>query len=139
MSREVDLSTPLTKEERAYLHMRGRIADIERADAQHGVTEADPFIDGDGTGPQQKSVLTGDRAAARKAELLAELAALEESESDEDEDTSDVEDEDGEDGESYADWTVPQLDAELAKRKLAKGGTKDDKVRRLEEDDETNA
>lgn len=128
MSMEVDFTTPLTEEERKYLHMRGRLADVERADNTHGVDGPEQF--GDGSGPQEMPLLTGERAAQRREELLRELALLDDAEPDEDGDEDEVP--------PYESWKVADLDAELRRRSLATDGNKEAKAQRLYADDEAN-
>jgi hypothetical protein len=137
MSMDVDLTKPLTAAERSYLNMRGRLADIERADALTNGSPPEGYDDsGDGTGPQMEPVLQGQVAAARKERLLAELRAIELAEaSEEDATATDEPDE----AEPYSAWTVPQLDKELKARQLSVTGTKPEKVARLEKDDEDAA
>jgi hypothetical protein len=127
MSMEVDFSTPLTDQERAFLLERGRYADIERADSAHGTSTPDELLRGDGSGPGTKPLLTGERIVARREELLAELAALDAADGVDDE----------EDGElpPYEDWKVPELDKELAARGLPVQGNKSEKVQALYDDD----
>lgn len=127
MSMEIDLSTPLTDDERQYLLMRGRLADIERADSLNGVETPDA-PEGDGTGPKPISLMTSEQRATEAERLRARLAEIEgdADESDEDEDVE---------PEPYDAWTVQELDAELKRRQLPTSGTKAEKVKRLEEDD----
>jgi len=131
MSREVDLSTPLTREEYSYLTERSRGDLIERAHAMHGTSD-DDYADlayGDGTGLREQPLLTGEARASRRDQLLAELAALDEAEGVSDED------EDVEDTRPYAERTSAELDEELQARGLPTGGNKAEKVKRLEADD----
>jgi hypothetical protein len=127
MSMEVDFSTPLTDEERAYLAERGRYADVERVDAMTG-SEPQPFGEGDGTGLKQASVLTSDQMASERERLLARLAELNAMAPDADDD-SDTE------VAPYEEWTPQELKDELGRRGLPKSGTKADLVARLEEND----
>lgn len=127
MSMEIDLSSPLTSTERAYLAGRGRYGEIERADSMHGVTGV-PLPDGDGTGPASYDVR--DRRIAELEDQLALLRAPAEEEDD---------DGDGEEVEPYETWTVAKLDEELAARSLAVTGNKDSKVKALYADDSNQA
>lgn len=129
MSMEVDFNTPLSNEERNYLNMRGRLADIQRADDRHEVTDAD-VPEGDGTGPQMRPLGMAEDAATERQRLLDRLREL---------DAVDGPDEDSNDEElsPYEQWTNRELDDELGRRNLAKGGTKAEKVNRLYEDDAT--
>lgn len=132
MSMQVDLSSELTEQERKYLAERGRYADIERADGLTGGTAQD-LGDGDGSGPQLFPMGSAEARAARREQLQRELAALEEADDDTDAETS------ADSLPPYAEWTVPDLDAELKVRKLSTAGTKPEKVARLEQDDAANA
>lgn len=131
MSMEVDLSTPLTDEERAYLHMRGRVSDIQRADDANNVTDA-PVPAGDGTAPGSEEL--------RKAQLIAELRAM----------GVDVPEQDGEqdaDDETappYETWSSADINTEIDRRnegrtdadKISKAGTVSQRADRLYMDDE---
>lgn len=128
MSMGVDLSSQLTGDERRYLADRGRYADIERADQLTG-GEAQDLGAGDGTGPQLQALGTAEQRAARRAQLEAELAAMQEEDEADDEEVVVVVDK------PYAEWTVKDLDDELGNRQLSTSGSKADKVKRLEEDD----
>jgi hypothetical protein len=130
MSMGVDLSSPLTREEREYLAARGRYADIERVDALHGVTDGQELDAGDGTGPQYVPLMTGEQRAGEAARLRARLAELEAADEDAaDEDTDEVA--------PYEEWKKPELDAELERRSLLKTGTNAEKAQRLRDDDAT--
>jgi hypothetical protein len=131
MSMGVDLSTPLTDAEYAYLVERSQQSVIERAHSLHGTSDADYAHVTLGTpqpGPKEQVLLQGDARAARREQLLEELAALSD-------DVPDEDDEDEEDDRPYSEWTVPELDAQLRARELPTSGSKTDKVKRLEEDD----
>lgn len=134
MSQEVDINKRLSDQDYAYLVSRSRGDLIERAHAMHGTSDADyaHVLSGDGSGPDVRPVLQGESRAARRDQLLAELAALDDAEDEADE--ADEADEEM-DSRPYSEWSVPELDAELAKRELPKTGTKPDKVKRLEDDD----
>lgn len=136
MSMAVDFSTPLTEDERKFLNERGRYSDIERADSAHGGSAPEGFGEGDGTGPQYRPVLQGEAAAARKAQLLAELEAIEATEAAETGRDGSVEDGDVD---PYEVWTPEELTKELKRRKLTATGSKEDKVARLYEDDEKSS
>lgn len=131
MSMEIDFTTPLTDEERAFLDSRGRYADIERADSINGV-ETPEYGAGDGTGLQQQSVVTSEMRAGELERLKARIAELE----------GESEEDDGADDGAlppYEDWNVKDLDAELKERKLSTAGTKPEKADRLYADDESKA
>lgn len=129
MSMEVDLSTPLTEEERAYLHMRGRLSDIQRADDLHDVSDA-PVPTGDGTAPGSEEL--------RKAQLIAELRGM----------GVDVnvpgEDDEDETAPPYETWNSKDLNAEIDRRnvgradadKISKAGSVTERADRLYMDDE---
>jgi len=130
MSMVVDLNTPLTDEERAYLSMRGRYADIQRVDALHG-SEAQPLGDGDGTGPKHQALTTSEARAERRQAILEELRLLEAADGNPDDDTET----DPNAVAPYEEWTHKELDAELKRRDLAKGGNVQEKAQRLYDDD----
>jgi hypothetical protein len=130
MSMEVDLSTPLTREEREYLHMRGRIGDIELADNLHGQSDDPELSEGDGTGPRSWSVTTAEAAQERRERLLAELAELDKLE------LGAGTDGDDEGLPPYEQWNSRDLNDELKAREMPAGGSNQEKARRLREDDE---
>jgi len=144
MSMAVDLSTPLTEDERAYLNERGRTEDIARVDALHGVTDAPALPNGDGSGPVVSPRGTAEQAAGGKERLMAELQAMgvnvqevpaEEAEADDDEVPP------------YEAWKSADLNAEIDRRnqtlpdgeKISKSGTVQERADRLYKDDEKNA
>lgn len=131
MSMEVDLSKPLTDAERAYLESRGRTAEIERADAIHGV-DTPPPGQGDGTGPVSHGTSMVDVRDQRIADLERELALLR------GDDGSNTEDEDTEEVAPYEEWTVKELDAELKRRNLPVTGDKTAKATALYDHDEAS-
>lgn len=133
MSMAVDFSTPLTTKEREYLLERGRYADIERSDNTHGTTGDTGLLEGDGTGLQPKSVLSSEVAARRKADLLAELAAIEAAEA-----SAGETDEEEPDAVPYEKWKVSELQDEAKRRNLDPTGTKQILADRLYADDEAN-
>lgn len=131
MSREIDLSKPLSDEDAQYLADRGRYADLERAGRN-----ASDLPDGDGTGPQLESAVTGDRAASERDRLIARLRELDPDAASDFEGDPETDDEEVA---PYSEWTVPELDAELKRRELPGGGNKAEKVKRLEDDDAASA
>jgi len=127
MSMHVDLSTPLTEEERNYLAMRGRYAELERAAQLTGESVGD-LGNGDGTGPTVVPLGTAEQRATERERLLARLAEI---------DAADGQDgDDGDELPPYQDWNVKELDKELKARSLPTDGDKATKVQRLYEDDE---
>lgn len=128
MSMQVDLSSPLTAQERKYLEERGRYDEITRVDAMYGV-ETPAFSDGDGTGPVVHGTTLVDNRDARIAELERQLADLRG-------DTPDVEDTEEGDVSPYEEWTVKELDAELKRRGLPVKGNQSDKATALYDNDD---
>jgi hypothetical protein len=142
MSMEVDYTTPLTDKEREFLLERGRYADIERMDNSFSTDTS--YGEGDGTGLVQRSVVSSDVMADRKAALLRELAQIEELESSTTVAPVDGEDEDEDPG--YESWKVSELQEEIDQRnadgrsdeyKINRNGTKPELAARLREDDAT--
>lgn len=142
MSMQVDYTTPLTKEERAYLESRGLYSDIERADQLNGV-ETPAFSEGDGTGLQQVGLMTSEQRATERERLLARLQEIDggsEAAGD------DVTEDDGE-PDPYEVWSVEDLKSEIDRRnqepgrevKISKAGGKQDLADRLYADDEQAA
>lgn len=127
MSMKVDLSTPLTREEREYLAGRGRYDDITRADSMHGV-DAEPLPEGDGSGPVPHETTLVARQEQEIAELKRRLALLEGTSEESEEDTEDVA--------PYEEWTVAELDAELKRRQLPVKGDKQAKAQALYDHDD---
>lgn len=68
MSKKVDLSKPLSPEDRQYLMDRGRVAEVEANEAEHG----------------KQSGMTKDQRQRRIADIMAELRQLEEEQNRED-------------------------------------------------------
>lgn len=133
MSMAVDLSTPLTDEERSYLAMRGRYSEIERADGISGAEPGD-LGDGDGSGPKVMALNTAEARAERRRQIEEELRQIEELDGDAEAGRSGS----VEDGEvdPYETWNVKEIDAELKRRNLDGSGNKAEKVARLYKDDE---
>jgi hypothetical protein len=137
MSMGVDTSTPLTKEEAAYLAERGRHQELQAAADRHGqdVNELLAAPDGDGTGPRTMPLNTDLRQIQEPSVLLARLREM--GVNVEVKDTPvepDVDDDN--DVAPYEEWTVADLDTELKRRKLPTTGDKQAKVDRLYADDE---
>lgn len=137
MSMAVDLSTPLTKEEAAYLDSRGRTQELEAAAERHDQNVADLLnTSGDGTAPTVLA-LNSDLQAIQSPEVL--LARLREMgvnvKVDDSADSADVDDEDDSDVAPYEQWSVPELDAELKRRNLPVTGNKQAKAESLYADD----
>jgi hypothetical protein len=130
VSKEVDFTKALSREDRAYLLMRGRQADIDRLDNNFGATDED-LLDGDGSGPATKQLATGLALEQRKQELLDELAQIEAAETDAEggvDDDTEVP--------PYEVWAVKELDAELKRRGLPVTGDKTAKAAALYADDD---
>jgi hypothetical protein len=128
MSMEVDLSTPLTNKERAYLLERGKYADVDRMDNSFGTTGDADLLTGDGSGPNVKQLATGEAAAQRRQELLAELALLDQHYGGSDDSDEQLP--------PYEKWPVAELDAELTARELPVTGNKSEKAKALYANDE---
>lgn len=137
MSMEIDLSTPLSREEREYLANRGRYAELERADGMHGV-ESPELSGGDGTGPATHETTLTFVQEQRIAELERQLALLRGG--DPEPDGGDSEDA----ADPYEVWTAEELKAEIDRRnggradnaKISKSGSKTDLANRLYADDD---
>lgn len=141
MSMAVDLNTPLTDEERDYLHMRGRLSDIERADALHGEASDRQYL-GDGTGPVTTPLGTAEQQINRREQLLAELAAM-----GLDVEVKEAEPDDGTEDETappYETWSSKDINTEIDRRnvdraegdKISKAGSVSERADRLYMDDE---
>lgn len=136
MSMGVDTSTPLTKEEAAYLAERGRDQELQAAAERHGqdVNELLTAPDGDGTGPRTMPLNTDLRQIQEPDVLLARLREMGVNVEVKD---APVEDDDTDgDVAPYEEWSVKDLDAELKRRNLAVTGDKQSKADRLYADDE---
>lgn len=134
MSMKVDLSTPLTADERAYLNERGRTAEIDRADALHGVVD-DTVYAGDGTGPRTQQLMTGLAAVERAEVLKREIEQLGYKVIIESLSEAEAEEGDGDELPPYESWKVADLDAELKDRGLPVTGDKAAKVKALYDND----
>lgn len=139
MSQEVKFDSPLTQDERAYLEMRGRQADIDRVDNAFGTDEEDRVSGREptGDGPQVRPLAWGETLVQRRARLEEELRALDEAEQSQQEAAADGGgDVEGSEDQPYAEWKVPELQKELRARGLPASGSKPEMVQRLEADDE---
>lgn len=157
MSRKIDFTQKLNAEDRTWLLGNGRHAEVERNDAEHGVTTDNP-------------TMTREERDERIAALRTELATLEQQNAVEDnpnlaqgglagivggvKDNTSV---DGEvpagapvtEGDNYETLKVPELQAEIAERNkereeagletLAVNGTKAQLIERLRRDDQEAA
>ena len=135
MSMGVDLSTPLSKEEAAYLAQRGRDAELVGAAERHGqdVNELLSDQNGDGTGPVVTPLNTNLQQIAAPEVLLARLREMGVNVQVVDEPVED----DGDDEVSpYEEWSAKDLEAELKRRDLPVTGDKQSKVDRLYADDQ---
>lgn len=134
MSRAVDYSKPLSREERDYLDMRGRQADIDRVDNAFDVPEEDRQVSTETTGdaPRIQSLVWGDRMATRREQLQREMDELDAAEAAA---QSQQEGAPEDDNRPYAEWAPAELKAELKARQLPTSGNKAELVQRLEEDD----
>jgi len=135
MSMAVDLSTPLTPDEAAYLAQRGREAELAGAAERHGqdVNELLSNPGGDGTAPVVTPLNTNLQQVATPEALLARLRDMGVNVQVVDEQVAEVEDGDVS---PYEEWPVKDLDAELKRRNMAVTGDKQSKVDRLYADDE---
>lgn len=126
MSREIDLSNPLSDEDRAYLLARGREQLVAQIDARRGDEEAAKLAhyvpgsavdEADGV-PETPGLAAPNVEAARSAEIVEE-------------------DDDVEAGteDNYETWTNEQLREELDSRDLQTSGKKKELVARLRADD----
>jgi hypothetical protein len=157
VSRQIDLSKKLSAEDREYLTTRSRLDDIRQNDEQFGDAEekfvpidggntgdVDPFKRDDGhdllsgTHPGEKvltpvqAIETGQDPESIKAPATEPTVQNRDAAGDEDDDY-----EDEEDGKPV--WTKEDLEEELQKRDLPKSGTKAELIKRLREDDKSDA
>lgn len=129
MSREIDLSKPLSDEDRSYLEQRSRHAEIAYADAVHS---------GDQLSEEERTQLEQDAIAEQKGKrvpLQMDPEAVR-SEADEDEDDTgeqaQVEEGDDPDDVAYVNRaTIADLKEQLSARGLPVGGNKPDLQRRM--------
>lgn len=129
MSMAVDFTKPLTEEELGYLVMRGRMADIERAENQFGPVEnSHVYYAGDGTGPESLPATQAEQRADRKRRILAELAEIEAAEGGGDDEAEELP--------PYEQWKAAELNKELKNRQLPTDGDNAAKAARLRADDE---
>jgi hypothetical protein len=128
MSKYIDLTEPLSDEDRAYLEARDRWADIAMSDAVNSGQEfsesmltAGPITHHD---TQRLGPNTGDVNTLGREVLSADSEETE---------ISELENEFESDG--YDELKVAELDALLHERELPKTGSKTDKIERLREFD----
>lgn len=126
MSKQIDLTQPLSDEDREYLRVLGRLDDIRRNDEQFAEGyEAPEAREPSATADRTQAAGIGEgtlgtRAAnASQPELAGEGA-----------------DEVGDDTEApYEEWNLVDLREELEVRELSKSGNKGELAARLREDD----
>lgn len=138
MSMAVDLSTPLTAEEAAYLQERGRHQELQAAAERHEQDVNELLAGsqtGDGTGPRTMPLNTDLRQIEEPEVLLARLREMGVNVEVKDTPVEDATGDD-EDVSPYEEWPVKDLDAELKRRNLAVTGDKQAKADRLYADDE---
>jgi hypothetical protein len=126
VSRQIDLSKPLSDEDRAYLLARGREQLVAKLDAQNGDEEAARlanYVPGSAV-DQPEGVPDTPGLGAPNAEAARTAAAVE----DDDEVEAGTED-------NYETWTNEQLREELDSRDLQTSGKKKELVARLRADD----
>lgn len=127
MSKQIDLSKPLSEDDRAYLVSRGRTSDILIADGKDASAEtAGPSFDATASAEEllAKTPHTGDVNAMGVQSKQPVTTA-----------PADAEPEPS----KYDDLTKQQLEDELERRELPKSGKKPDLIARLVEDDAANA
>lgn len=135
MSMEIKLDRALTREERAYLEARGEHQRVQQIDSLFP-PDYDPNTPEQPEIPLHPTVGSPFRTPLSEystEELEAELEARDDGseEDDEDDDLGTGEDSD----DAYEDMTVPELQAELKRRRLTQSGTKPELVARLREND----
>jgi len=120
MGRNIDLTQPLSDEDRQWLEDRGDYTALRRAAEAAGESDEEPD-------------------EADEADEDSQDSEDEDSDDDSDDDDSedDESDEDDEDAVAYEDLTNAQLAELLEARDLPKSGTKAEMVARLIEDDES--
>lgn len=124
MSRQIDLSQPLSDEDREYLFAHGDHDLVRQADAIAAANvESEPFDEGEGERPED--------------EVEDESTDGETKDDDESDEVDDEEDETEEDSGPYAGWTKADLKAEAGKRELPKSGNVSELKARLVADDES--
>lgn len=116
MGKSIDLTVPLSDEDRAWLLERGAYDDVRVSDAITGATAA-PEEAGPTDSPVEPTTLevSSDDAPAEPEAAQGEPEAND-----------------------YTDWTKDQLMYELGQRGLSRAGNKDELTARLESDDADN-
>lgn len=133
MSRQIDLTKPLSDEDREYLESRARHREVEINDAEFGDTVASGNVPDDSLeasterSPDAQPASVGDQNPEGIPSPVAEvLADAEAEDSEEDIDNYD----------SEPSWSYAELQAEAKDRKLPAGGSRAEIIARLREYDE---
>lgn len=148
MSREIDMSKPLSDEDRAWMLENNRDNEVRANDEAHGRDSSDigraggmPFVTGgEPSLGSDRSIPTGLTPNSQEADLDRERreaqlkAATEGGASADPLATGDLVYET--DDKPYEDWSAAELQNEAGKRELSKSGTKAELAERLRADDE---
>jgi hypothetical protein len=149
MSRQIDMSKPLSAEDRAWLIDNNREDEVRANDEAHGRDSSDlgtargamPFVTGqEPSGGADRMIPTGLTPNSANADLDRERreaqlkAAMEGPSSSDGAEAGDLTYET--DDNPYEDWKLDALQNEAGKRELSKSGTKAELADRLRADDE---
>lgn len=118
MARKIDLTKPLSTEDRHYLVVRDRWRDLAQADGHHDPRRAKKEAEQNFSASQRSMPPTSPTAPPPAPQPV---------------NPEDPEEE--EELEPYEDWEYPDLQAELKARGLPAGGKQEELVKRLYEDD----
>jgi len=139
MARKIDFSKALSPEEQAYVADRPWLLQDAKLRGEDIITD-DEFVVDD----EDQDDETG-ADGAEGSEDSSEDADSENTEEDEDGDQGDA-DEDSEDGEDdeedvapYNEWEYQELKDEAKRRELSAGGSKEQLIQRLQEDDNSDS
>lgn len=151
MARKIDFSKPLSPEEQAYVADRPWLLEDARLRGEDIITDDEFTLDDDGddeTGSGNDE--GGQESANSDSEDTGDDQSENDSEDDEDGDASgdddtaedDSEEEDGEGDEDevapYDEWDYQELKDEAKRRELSAGGSKEQLIKRLQEDDDSS-
>lgn len=133
MSKQIDFSKPLSEDDQAYVAERPWLLQDARLNGQDIITDDEFTVDDDGTGSDENT--DEDSDSNEDGDESTEGGDESNSDDAEEDESEDGEDDDSEEAAPYAEWDYADLKEEAGNRNLSKSGSKEQLVKRLEEDD----
>lgn len=135
MSKKIDFSKPLTDADRQYVSERPWLLQDARLNGQDIIDDDEFFVDDDEATGDDNENTDEDSEGNEDGDDGSEGDADDAADDAEDDESEDGEDEDSEEAAPYAEWDYADLKVEAGNRNLSKSGSKEQLVKRLEEDD----